>query len=78
MSDNAYEQSEIDCYEYQRQIEFDRQGTTNTIVRYQSWAGHLMEYYEDENNPGKPGRAHAWASWHSSACACGGEPLPDY
>jgi hypothetical protein len=69
---------EFDVVDNLRQAEFDRRGTTDKIISYQSWGGHLMEWYEDEQRPGKPGRASAWAAWHSQKCRCGGEPLPDY
>jgi hypothetical protein len=60
------------------QAEFDRRDTTDTVIKYGAANGHLMEYYEDANQPGKPARACAWASWHSDDCTCGGEPIPDW
>ena len=61
-----------------KQVEFDRRDTTDKEVEYGAANGHLMVWYEDEKRPGKPGRAAAWAAWHSPNCGCGGETLPDW
>lgn len=69
---------EYDAFEAMRQAEFDRRGTTEKVIHYGAANGHRMAYYEDADRPGKPGRACAWASWHSERCSCGGEPVPDW
>ena len=50
------------------------------IVTYRAANGHLMQYHEDPDRPGKPARESAWAAWCAPGCeACAeGYPLPDW
>lgn len=50
------------------------------MITYRAANGHLMEYWEDDERPGKPARGHAFEAWCADNCgACAeGDPLPDW
>jgi hypothetical protein len=54
--------------------------TEDGTVTYRAMNGHLMEYWEDPDNPGKPARDYAWAAWCAEGCgACAeGDTRPDW